>query len=209
MKSIKMGRRARELAEIARTLDEKKGALPYGEFERWALKAFPKYPIQVLRYLRKAHRVFGKDLSRLLERHGQKKVFLLVGLEDPWAPLRDGIPTDGSREALPLERFSVSQLRRAIRVKIQRESQGRDGWGALGTAIERVTSLWPRVQKQPPAAAMRRDGARKQLEKFRGLLADVLGQLDLVLDGKAKRPVAPKAPVAAKPKSRRDTGFLD
>lgn len=206
MKTLKTGRRARELAEIARSLDEKKSSLPYGEFEKWALKAFPKYPIQVLRYLRKAHRVFGKELGRLLERHGQKKVFLLVGLEDPWAPLKDGISSDGGREKLPLERFSVSQLRKAIRMRVQTESQGRNGWGALGAALERVTTAWPRVQKQSPG----RDGARRQLESFRGLLAEALGHLDLVLNGGGARKPAKVAPAAAKPRSgRRDAGFLD
>lgn len=211
MKTVKTSRRARELAEIARSLDEKKGTLPYGEFEKWALKTFPKYPIQVLRYLRKAHRVFGKELGRLLERHGQKKVFLLVGLEDPWTPLKDGISEGAGRERQPLEKYSVSQLRRVIRTKLQMESQGKDGWGQLGETLDRVSTLWPRVQRQAPTAVLKREAARKQLERFRGLLADALSHLDQVLTGGAK-PVARKPaskPVNGRRNGRRDAGFLD
>ena len=211
-------RRARELADVARTLDEKKGSLPYGEFEKWALKAFPRYPIQVLRYLRKAHRVFGRDLARLLERLGQKKVFLLVGLDDPWAPLKDGIPSGTSREKQPLEQFSVSQLRRAIRARTQTESQAQPGWGTLGSALERISTLWPRVQKTAPASALRRDSARKQLERFRALLSEALTHLDQVLTSNVLpgKPAAPRANPLPAPKatrvaraSRRDSGFLD
>lgn len=209
-------RRARELADTARTLDERKSALPYGEFEKWALKAFPKYPIQVLRYLRKAHRVFGKDLARLLERLGQKKVFLLVGLDDPWEPLKDGISQPGARERTPLERLSVSQLRHLIRVRNNTESAGRDGWGTLGTTVARITTLWPRVQKQAPAVSLRRDTARKQLERLRALLSEAIGEVDTVLGGE-DRPAPRRAErggttilrPASKPGSRRDAGFLD
>ena len=199
------GSRARDLAGIARTLDERKRDLAYGEFERWALKAYPQYPIQVLRYLRKAHRIFGKDLPRLLERFGQKKVFLLVGLDDPWAPIQDGISPGDSGEKTPLEQFSVSQLREVIRRQNGMESRGRNGWGSIDSTLGRIATLWPRVQKASPHATLRRESARRQFDRFRALLREALGQLDAVLGAAdpalepARVPVPRAAPTPAAP----------
>lgn len=206
------GKRARVLSDIARTLHERKSVLAYGEFEKWALRAFPRYPIQVLRYLRKAHRTFGKELPLLLERLGQKKVFLLVGLDDPWAPIRDGISHDGGHENVPVEQLSVSQLRQLISTRNGTESRDRDGWGPLGASMARIASLWSQVEKHPLASTLRRDGARRQLERFRALLRDALAWLDHVLGAVAARGPAPRserASVKPAPRTGRDPDFLD
>ena len=205
--------RARELATIGRTLDRGKNELAYGEFERWALDQFPAFPIQVLRYLRKAHRTFGKDLVRLLARYGQKKVFLLVGLENPWAPVHDGIPwgVNGSRVAL--EKLSVNQLRHAIRHQNGRAApRVGDGWGNLSTTFTRINALWPRVQKLPVGVALTRDGARRQLERFRTLLGEVVGHLDALLSkpgGGRANGARRELRAARAPRPRREPGFLD
>jgi hypothetical protein len=184
--------RARRMAAIARELDERKKQLAYGEFERWAAKAHPEYPIQVLRYLRKAHRVFGRDLPRLLEKHGQKKVFLLLCLDDPWAPLREGIRAAG-REGVPLTELSVTELRAAVRPLMARGGAG--GWGGVAGAIAKWSSLWPRIKRAQLAIVVERaSGARAELERFRAQLAEAVGHLDEVLGQPRRKPARPGTP---------------
>jgi hypothetical protein len=199
--------RARELAEIARALDTKKKELAYGEFERWAVRTYPKYPIQVLRYLRKANRVFGRDLPRLLAQHGQKKVFLLVGLADPWEPLRDGVAAAGGART-PLSELSVSQLRARLR---ERGGVGGAAWGGVSLAIDRVSALWPRLKRVPLALALVKvPHARRQLERFRDVLRGMLGQVDEALATAARATGAPARARRAKAPARRPPApFLD
>jgi len=178
------------LAAVARDLDLHKSDLPYGAFEKWALKTHPAFPIQVMRYLRKAHGIFGGDLERLLERYGQKKVFLLLGLSDPWSAVREGIPNRGGRERVPLKDLSVKELRSAIQV-VLRSGKGRTGerrhdgvWGNLSTSIERLGAIWPSI-KETRLGSSGRSGpgyVRQRLKKFRIALEDVLGKVNAVLE---------------------------
>lgn len=185
------GERARRMAAIARELDDRKKQLAYGEFERWAVKAHPQYPIQVLRYLRKAHRVFGRELARLLEKHGQKKIFLLLCLDDPWAPLREGIRAAG-RDGVALGELSVTQLREAVRPLM---AKGGAGWGGVAGAIEKWSALWPRIKRAQLAVVIQRtSGARGELERFRAQLAEAVGHLDEVLGAARRKPARPGAP---------------
>lgn len=177
------------MAAIARQLDERKKRLAHGEFEKWAVRAYPRYSIQVLRYLRKAHRVFGEELKPLLERHGQKKVFLLVGLDDPWGPVRDGIA------GTALTELSVRELRAAVRqARAGQAPHGRaGGWSGVAIAIERWAAVWPRLKSMRLDVVVERtSGARQQLERFRATLREAVGHLDEVLAPRpARRPSSP------------------
>jgi hypothetical protein len=182
--------RARELAAVARDLDQHKSDLPYGAFEKWALKTHPAFPIQVMRYLRKAQGIFGGDLERLLERYGQKKVFLLLGLSDPWSAVREGIPHRAGRDRVPLKDLSVKQLRSAIQL-IVRAGKGRSGerqqdtvWGNLSTSIERLGAIWPSLKESRLGSGGRSGPSyvRQRLKKFRSALEDTLGKVNAVLE---------------------------
>jgi len=182
--------RAKELARIARDLDQHKSVLAYGEFEKWALNTYKAFPIQVLRYLRKAHRTFGKDLERLFDRYGQKKVFLLLGLDDPWAPVRQGVTLPGLKGLSALDTLSVKQLREAVRDQIRTVTPGRQDnraptlLGGLSTVYDRLSNIWPRLRNAPviTVAGARGNGTRQRLERFRTMLEEVLGKIDQVLE---------------------------
>ncbi|MBI4860458.1 MAG: hypothetical protein HY815_09375 [Candidatus Riflebacteria bacterium] len=190
--------RAQELARIAKDLDNHKRELPYGEFEKWALTAHPQFPIQVLRGLRKAHCVFGEELARLFQQLGQKKVFLLLGLEDPWAPLKEGLQMADSKDQLPLDKMSVNQIREAIRTHglYQHATGSRPGasvWGPLSTVYTRLSALWPKLKgtSADVLGTQIRPRHMKQLEKFHHLLADVIVKIEQVITP-GKRPSAGK-----------------
>jgi hypothetical protein len=180
-------RRARELARIARDLDQHKSLLAYGKFESWATSTYSQFPIQVLRYLRKSYRVFGKDLQLMFERYGQKKVFLLLGLDDPWSPVEHGLKqrTGGTAQ---VEELSVKQLRNLLRGMIRRSgctgrSSSRATLGGLSILYERLSTLWPRVRNAsiPSVAGPNEADARRRLERFRNMLEELLGKIEQAL----------------------------
>jgi hypothetical protein len=202
------------MARMARLLDHGKARLPYGEFERWARARYPTHPIQVLRYLRKAHRVFGRDLARLLERHGQKKVFLLLGLPDPRAPLSEGIRIDGSGAPRALDAVTVGDLRRAVQTSVRRSGTSVAQWGVLRGALDRLQSVWPRLTAMPAAliASGAALGTRSRLVRLRSVLSDLMTRIDQILIDGSSAERAPERHDARRPPGRsvtRPLGFVD